>query len=654
MLTSLLGIIMKFFYEVFHNYGIAIIAFTLFSKIILFPVSVIVQKNSIKLVSLKPKINRIKIDYFGDEYKVAELENQLYKEEKYNPFLSVVPLILQVIILICLITIVNNPITYITNVDKATRDSLVEKVEDARYKELEVIKEVKEGNLNNKELKELDLTFINSDLTLVSKDIHNYWFPILAALSALIYCLVEVKKNVLQREQSLIYNISTVSFTILLALFLGLYVPRGVALYWIFSNIFALIQLLLLNKIINPEKYVDYAELEITNKELSKLTLDTRTKNIIKREKEDYKRFFSIENKHLVVYSEDASYYNFMKGIVEYILKHTNITIHYVTSDYNDENLKKNSTHFKTYYIGEKRLISLMMKMDSDVVLMTMPDLNTFHIKRSYYRKDIEYIFVNHGIDSIYLSMREGSLDHYDTIFVCGKYQEKEIRKGNKLYHLKRKIVKLGYPILDDMLASYKGESDGTILIAPSWQKDNIMETCIEELINVLSEKHKLIVRAHPYFIKHNKQRLLELKKLYKNNKNVKIEDDYLTISKMFKSSLLITDWSGIAYEYSFTTKRPTLYINTPMKIVNENYKEIETNPYTVWSREKLGKSVELEDINKIEKTVNELLKSEKKYSKQISDFLEDSIYNIGNSSEVAGKYIISTILKKIERRKND
>ncbi len=590
MLTSLLGTIMKFFYELFHNYGIAIIVFTLFSKIILLPVSVLVQKNSIKLVSLKPKINRIKIDYFGDDYKIAELENKLYKEEKYNPFLSVVPLIFQLIILICLITIVTNPITYITNVNKETRDSLVEKVGDARYKELEVINKVKEGKLINKELKELDLTFINSDLTLVSKDINNYWFPILAALSALIYCLVEVKKNVLQREQSLIYNISTVSFTILLSLFLGLYVPRGVALYWIFSNIFALIQLLLLNKIINPNKYVNYAELEITNKELEKLSSDDRTKSIKKKEKSDYKRFMNIENKHLVVYTEDASYYNFMKGIVEYILEHTNMTVHYITSDYNDENLKKKRTNFKTYYIGEKRLISLMMKMDSDVVLMTMPDLNTFHIKRSYYRKDIEYIFVNHGIDSIYLSMREGSLDHYDTICVCGKYQDKEIRKGNKLYNLNRKIVKLGYPILDDMLASYKGESDGTILIAPSWQKDNIMDTCIEDLISILSKEHKLIVRAHPYYIKHNKQRLLDLKKQYKNNKNVKIEDDYLTISKMFKSSLLITDWSGIAYEYSFTTKRPTLYINTPMKVVNENYKEIETNPYTVWSREKLGK----------------------------------------------------------------
>ena len=654
MLISLLGVIMKFFYELFHNYGIAIIVFTLFSKVILFPVSVIVHKNSIKLVALKPKINRIKIDYFGDDYKVAELENQLYKKEKYNPFLSVVPLIIQVIILICLITIVNNPITYITNVDKVTRDSLIEQVGEARYKELQVIKEVKEGIINNKELKELDLTLMNSDLTLVSKDIHNYWFPILAALSALIYCIIEVKQNVLQREQTILYNIVTVSFTVLLSLFLGLYVPRGVALYWIFSNIFALAQLLLLNKIINPENYVDYNELNITKKELDKLTLDTRTKKIIKREKEDYKRFLNIENKHLVVYSEDASYYNFMRGIVEYILNHTNITIHYVTSDYNDVNLKKNSSNFKTYYIGEKRLIPLMMKMDSDVVLMTMPDLNTFHIKRSYYRKDIEYIFVNHGIDSIYLSMREGSLDHYDTIFVCGKYQEKEIRKGNKLYNLNRKIVKLGYPILDDMLATYKGESDGTILIAPSWQKDNIMETCIEDLINILSKNHKLIVRAHPYFIKHNKKRLLELKKLYKNNKNVKIEDDYLTISKMFKSSLLITDWSGIAYEYSFTTKRPTLYINTPMKIVNENYKEIETNPYTVWSRAKLGKSVEVEDIDKIEKVVKELLQSEKKYSKQISDFLEDSIYNVGSSSEVAGKYIISTILKKIERRKND
>ena len=49
MLTDILGIIMKFFYNIFSNYAIAILLFTIFSKVIIFPISVLVQKNSIKL-----------------------------------------------------------------------------------------------------------------------------------------------------------------------------------------------------------------------------------------------------------------------------------------------------------------------------------------------------------------------------------------------------------------------------------------------------------------------------------------------------------------------------------------------------------------------------------------------------------------------------
>ncbi len=34
-----------------------------------------------------------------------------------------------------------------------------------------------------------------------------------------------------------------------------------------------------------------------------------------------------------------------------------------------------------------------MMKMDADIVIMTTPELDNNYIKRSYMRKDIEYIF---------------------------------------------------------------------------------------------------------------------------------------------------------------------------------------------------------------------------------------------------------------------
>ena len=75
---------------------------------------------------------------------------------------------------------------------------------------------------------------------------------------------------------------------------------------------------------------------------------------------------------------------------------------------------------FHVYYIGELRLIPLMMKIDADMVMMTVPDLELFHLKRSIVRKDIEYVYVEHGIGSDNLLGRPHSLDHYDTIFNAG------------------------------------------------------------------------------------------------------------------------------------------------------------------------------------------------------------------------------------------
>ena len=51
--------IMNGCYAICHNYGIAIILFTLISKIILLPVSIWVQKNSIKMVKKLTYINNL-------------------------------------------------------------------------------------------------------------------------------------------------------------------------------------------------------------------------------------------------------------------------------------------------------------------------------------------------------------------------------------------------------------------------------------------------------------------------------------------------------------------------------------------------------------------------------------------------------------------
>ena len=98
-LINILGLIMRFLYNLFGNYGIAIILFTLFSKIVLLPMSIWVQKNSIKMVKMQPDVNKIKINYFGDKDRIAEEQDKLYKKEKYNAFASLIPLIIQILLL---------------------------------------------------------------------------------------------------------------------------------------------------------------------------------------------------------------------------------------------------------------------------------------------------------------------------------------------------------------------------------------------------------------------------------------------------------------------------------------------------------------------------------------------------------------------------
>lgn len=689
MLAKILGIVMTFFYNICGNYGVAIILFTFFSKIILLPISIWVQKNSIKMVKMQPELNRIKINYFGDKDKIADETSKLYKKEKYNALVSIIPLIIQIVLLLGLAKVINNPMTYILKEPKRVVQNYKnvyisnhkDVSEDASSLELQIVEDIKTGNIDEyssikgsekviKDIKKLKLKFLGLDMSWIAETMGgiSLLIPLIAGLSALIMCIGQNKMNVLQQEQSKLNQWGMLIFSVALSLYLGYFVPAGIALYWTFSNLFAVLLQFLLNIFINPKKYVDHDLLLQTQTELKELTsLDKkvkRTKEQIKKEKEDYKRFFKIANKHLVFYSESNGFYKYYKGIIEYILNHTNIVVHYITSDYNDNifNLEKENKQIKAYYIEEKKLITMMMKMDADVVVMTMPDLENYHIKRSYVRKDITYVYIPHGIDSINLTQRYKSINAYDVFFASGKYQKEEAEATFKFFNLDRKIFEYGYTLLDDMLENYskkpKKETNNktkSILIAPSWQKDNICDLCLDELLNELTKNKNYVItlRPHPQEVRHKKEKFEALKDKYKDNKNIIIQTDFSNNSSILDADLLITDWSGICYEYAFTTKKPVLFIDTPMKVMNPNYKEIDVEPYTIWSREIIGKSIKPSEIDKVLDKTEYLLNSRDKYSKDIEKLFKDTIYNIGSSSEKGAKCIIDCVQEKIKERKS-
>lgn len=679
---------MRFCYNLFENYGIAIILFTLFSKIVLLPMSIWVQKNSIKMVKMQPDINRIKINYFGDKDKIAEEQEKLYKQEKYNAFASIIPLLIQIVLLIGLAEVINHPLTHIIKIPSDISEKLATVVVEANSDldkessslELAVVNDINANNniekyreiLNSDEtienIKKLNFRFCGMDLTWISiqEGGISILIPIVAGLSALVMCIAQNMINVLQIQQSKANKYGMLIISVGLSLYLGAFVTAGIALYWIASNIFAVIQQWLLNIFINPKKYVDYEDLEKTTKQLKEMSSDKnekRTKEQKRKEREDYSKFFKIVNKHLVFYSESNGFYKYYKGIIEYLLKNTNLTIHYITSDFNDNifKMEKENPKIKAYYIGEKKLITLMMKLESDVVIMTMPDLENYHIKRSYIKKDIEYIYIPHGMDSLNLTMRKGSMDHFDTVFTTGKHQMEEAIKTNEVYNLKdRKLIEWGYSLLDDMIKDYnetKAEEKDikTILIAPSWQKDNIVDLCLEELLEQLSKtKYQIIVRPHPQQVRHMKEKFDKLKEKYSDNNNIIIQTDFSSNNTVFNASLLITDWSGIAYEYAFTTKKPVIFIDTPMKIMNPEYKVLNIEPFNIWARDEIGQVVKVEQIDSIGKTIDNIFNNTNQYNQKIAKMVGEYVYNLGNSSEIGGKYIVQTIQNKIKEKRGE
>ncbi len=615
--AKILGVLIEAIYKIIDNYGITLIIFTLISKIILFPINIIIQKNSIKMIKIKPKIEELKYKYSENKDKFMEKQIELFEKEKYRPFLGIIPLLIQIPIIFALIRVIENPNFYITNLKNSY--------------------------------------FMSMDLSLIPSLDSYIIIPILAGISAIVLCIFQNKENVLQKEESLLSKIFTGALTTIITIYFAFLVPIGVSIYWILGNIFAIFQMYVLNTIYPPKNYINYDELNYW-KNLNKNNRQKFNKNKIK-EKEDYKNFLkqqSLNKVKLIFYSEKSGFYKYFSGIIQYILNNSNIEIHYITSDANDNIFNIKQDKLNVYYVGKNKLISLFMKIEADVVVMTTPDLQKYYLKKSLVRKDVEYIYLDHGMTSLNLTLRTGALDYFDTIFANNEEQVKEIKEIEKLRKTKQKnIVKVGFPFIDDLIKKYNEDNyksdKKTILIAPSYQQDNILESCIDDILEqLLNTEYKIIVRLHPQYILRNQENVNEIINKYKDkfSDNFYFELDFSSNKNIYCSDLVITDWSGIGMEYSLSTAKPTLYINTKMKIINKDYKKINVEPIDIVLRNKIGKAIEKQDIKKIKNIVDKLISSKEEYKDKIVDARNKYLFNIGSSSKIAGEYIINKINK--------
>ena len=626
-----LGWLMRLAWSLTGNYGLAVILFTLMTKVILLPLSLWVHANGIKMVRLEPAVNRLKVKYFGDPDRIAEEQAGLYKKAHYSPFATVIPVAVQVVLLIGLVQIIYHPETWLRQANP-------------------------------------DTGFLGFDLSVTpaaAGGIHLL-IPVLAGLAALALSLCQNRLNPLQASQGKVSRGITLAISVGISLVLGFTVPAGVGFYWIWSNLFTIAQQLLLNRIRPPEKEIDWDDLEASRKELAAYNRTgqetARSREEKRREKEDYKRFFSVGNKHLVFYSEGSGFYKYFEKIIAYILKNSKVTVHYVTSDPEDQvfEIAKHEPRIVPYYIGPKKLITLFMKLEADVMVMTMSDLGNYQYKRSYYSKTIRYVYVFHYPLSTHMVLHTGALRHYDAILCVGEFQFEEIRQTEKLFgDPEQELIACGYGQLEKLYEAFRasprtGRERPKVLVAPSWQPDNILDSCIDDLLTeLLGKGFDVTVRPHPEYMKRYRERMDALMKRYEGytGGDLFFETDFTGNTSIFDSDTVITDWSGTAYEFSLVTERPCVFIDTPPKINNPDYEKITAAPLELTLRSRVGIRVKPEETAGLAGKIRSLLQDES-YGGQIRAIREKYIANFGRSGEAGGKYILEEIRKQAAARR--
>ena len=690
-----LGYLMKWSYLLLKNYGLAIILFTLATKVILLPISIWIQKNSILMVKIQPQVNFIKANLSGNIDAIADEQSKLFKKEKYHPMASIVPLILQLVLLLGVVYIINHPLNYLFAVSDDVVTSMANfigaNMEESSF-QLSIVEAIKNGTITAssaiegvssaelasivEKVSDFRLNFCGMNLTTIPSNVWGWYIlvPILAGASSWVLCWTHNMSNVIHHEQGKVNQYGIMILSVALSLYLGIFVPAGTALYWIASNLMSIALMYILNAAINPKKYVDYEALEQSRKALAESKAfgaidkkDPLYKQMKKREKADYKKFKHIANKHIVIYSEKSGFYKYYKELIEELLKKSNLVIHYVTNDYNDKifEIAEKEPRIKPYYIGLKKMTILMMLVETDIFIMTTPDLDKYYLKRSFIKKDIEYIYVPHDSMSVHMGFNEGALDAFDTIFCSGEHVKTEVLATEKVYNLKsKKLVEFGFPLLDNLVKSVKEEikdkksgSKKEILIAPSWQEDNLLDSCIDGLIEKLySKDYHITVRPHPEYVKRYKYKLNQIVEKYKDydEKLLTFELDFSSNKSIYSSDLLITDWSGISAEFAFATGNPVVFVNTKMKVCNQNWQKIEITPIEIKLRDIIGVNIEKEDVEKIDETIKNLFKNKKEFKKKIEEYFETFTYNHGTAAEKGAKYILQSLIEKKKNKKEN
>ncbi|MEE1166528.1 MAG: CDP-glycerol glycerophosphotransferase family protein [Treponema sp.] len=352
-------------------------------------------------------------------------------------------------------------------------------------------------------------------------------------------------------------------------------------------------------------------------------------------------------HKDYVIYNEGNQYWNVFKPVLEEF-ENRKIPLSYLTSSKTDPVFEQNYQFVKPEFIGEGNVAFAKLNMlSAGFVLMTTPGLQVYQLKRS--KNVFHYSHVLHMPNDA-TTYRLFGLDYFDSVLLSGDYQKEDIRTLEKMRGIKEKqLVTVGCSYLDvlsDKMSLVPAEENHnfTVLVSPSWGNVGVLKRYGSKLLDPLVKTGwTIIVRPHPQSKKSEADMLAALEERYKNDKNLEWDYNRDNIFSMKRADIMISDFSGIIFDYTFLCNKPVMYVNTDMDLRPYDAYDLNKQLWQFKVLEKMGIKLDEKDFDNIKEVIQnasdspELAKERKiaketawmhegKAGKNIADFMINTV----------------------------
>lgn len=278
-----------------------------------------------------------------------------------------------------------------------------------------------------------------------------------------------------------------------------------------------------------------------------------------------------------VIFSDNKRYWNVFEPICREF-DQRGIDIVYMTTSPDDPVLECPYEHVKGEFIGDgNKAFAKLNFLNATIVLSTTPGLDIYQWKRS---KEVHcYVHILHAASEVTLYRMFG-IDYYDCMLLSSQRQLEDVRKLEQLRQLPEKEIDIvGLPYMDEMVQRLKSSGPAefhgrAVLLAPSWGPSAIFSKFGGDIIKILLKTgYHVIVRPHPQSFESEKDLIAKIMKEYPESEQLEWNRDIDNFDVLKRSDLLISDFSGVTFDFALVYDKPIIYADT----------KFDKAPYDAW-----------------------------------------------------------------------